>query len=260
MDYNIKIETFENNIFKTVNYNPFPKQQELHLALTQNKYNIVRKSRGMGCTTTMAIEATTQLSTIENFSIAYVASSYTSGVLFLDKVGDLSNQFNFKTNSFRKSGHKLLFDNGSSLTLIDKPADFRGNRFDWVIFDDCFNNKDIKHIIDMSMYMDSNKTIIATPQNGLDPFKRFYFAAVTQQSIFEPMDYLWYDHPNYSHDIEWVRGDVRIPADNSKMTAVRLLEFGFHRESPTYNRYLKMFGYSEDLSFDNFDSYAHSTY
>jgi hypothetical protein len=260
MDYNIEIETFENNTFKTLNYNPYPKQQELHLAIKRNPNNIVRKSRGMGCTTTAAVEVMMKLAKLNHYSIGYVASNYTSGIHFLDTVGRMFNQQNFKTNSFRISPHELRFNNGSVLKAIDMPQAMRGSRFQWIIFDDCFQNRNIKEIIDVSMSMDTKKTIIATPQDGLDPFKRFYFAAVTQKSNFKPMDYLWYDHPNYSHDIEWVRGEVRIPADNSNMTAVRLLEFGFHRESPTYNRYLKMFGYREDLSFDNFDSYAHSTY
>ena len=260
MEFNYKIRTFKDNIHQFVDYVPTPKQEEFHQKLNSHKHNILRKSRGVGGTTTIAVEAAERLISLCNYSIGYVPPMYTVGAIFMDKLRDLMDQHPNQMGVEKKLGGRLKLSNGSHIKIVNNPDQLCGERFDWLIFDDCFQADKVDEIMGISRKMDSERTLIGTPPEGRNPFKRYYYGAMTQLNEFEPTDYLWYDHPRYSHDLEWVRDNVRIPHDNSNITAVRLLEFGFHRESPTYTKFLRMFGHDYDYSFDDFSTYSSSTY
>lgn len=238
--------------FKNVDFHPTPKQEEIITNLRKHKYNIIRKSRQVGGTTTLLIEMIDAMLNSSGLRVAYVVPNnamipHIKSVL--NRILDIAH-IEIETN--KRDYIELV--NGSHVFILNEGAqkckyEVNCNK-DWVIFDEGAFMKELDILWGLAIGNDNvNVTILSTPNKHFTSFNKFYWDAVQGNNDFFITDYLWYDHPVFGVDIYWVKPNntmkIKDNSNTKNENEVRLLEMGWSRTSAGYERHLDMFGFDK---------------
>jgi hypothetical protein len=222
---------------------------------------VLRKSRQMGLTTILRAMCAEELLGVDGTSICYVAPSASSKVRFLMNVRDLLLSFGDVIEEVQDNSIKLK--NGSEIFGGNASDAFVGKRFERIIFDDCFYNDLGRKLFIASRPIMPKTVLISTPEPLMDDespyedvWKQIYFKALINDNNYEICDYMWWECERFNKDMVFIRGRVILPyKENDPAHNERLKQYGFRLVSPTYENYLKMYGYDANFLEDEFDEF-----
>jgi hypothetical protein len=230
--------------------------------IIKNTDNLVlRKSRQMGLTTILCTLCAEELLGVDGTSICYVAPMPSSKVRFLMNVRDLLLSFGDVIEKVKDNSIKLK--NGSEIFGGNNPDAFLGRRFQRLILDDCFHSDLGRKQFIASRPIMPKTVLVSTPEPTLDnenPYndiwKQIYFKALINDNDYTICDYMWWECERFNHDMVFIRGNVVLPhKPEDPAHNERLKQYGFRLVSPSYESYLKMFGYDANFLEDEFDEF-----
>lgn len=189
-----------------------PFQDEMIKFLHNNDLNLIKKSRQMYVTTTMAIYVTWNLIFKYDYSIGIVSNNMMLSHRFLNLVRRNLEKFRvgFKLEDEIVVDNKteIRLANGSSLKAFagNKGAG-RGYTINMFIFDEAAYIKDLEYIwsgAGMATIAQKGSKIIfaSTPNNAGDLFHKIWVGAKTETNDFNVIDLDWTMNPNYTKDIQ----------------------------------------------------------
>jgi hypothetical protein len=265
MYHNYKIKNGLFGSFDITPYEPIPKQIEIVNKLRENRFNIIRKSRGIGVSTAINVEVIDQ-ALRKRTNIMYVTPT-SSSRNELNMIVDTLQFSNIPEDSYVVRNKHIKFMNGSNINFIHKAHQYCSKSSDWVIMSEIAYHENINEMVYMvfpTLNEGGKITLSSTPTPKYTPFNGYYFEALKGDNDFVITDALWFDNPFFGEDVYWVHPDgssksgfsYKYEPDNLEMTN-RMLQLGWVRTSKKYQQHLKMYG--EENSNAKFEFEAHLT-
>lgn len=198
----------------------FEFQEDIIKAIHNNNLNIIKKSRQMYVSTTMAIYVTWCLIFKFDYAVAIISNNTSTSQRFLDTVR--RNLENFRVGF--KLEEEIVVDNKSQIRLANgsnirvfaghKGAG-RGYTIDFLIFDEAAYVKELEYIwmgLGMATTAVNGKIIFAsTPYKNGDLFHRAWIGSKTGENAFNSIDLDWTMNPRYTKGLEYKDGEPWSP-------------------------------------------------
>ena len=250
------LETKDNTQGGFVQFNLFPRQQEIVQAYEDHTYNLVTKPRQAGISTTTQAYMAVKVALADKNNpevILIIANKLKLAQKFLRGIKDYIIQMprwcwgpeyygtpeNEKRDIFEKSNSKteLELPNGCQIIAVATSEDaLRGHTPTWLVFDEAAfidNGADV-YAAAMSSVATGGKVILISTPNGQDSlYHKTYDGSKKGENRYHIIEMRWYEDPRYNKDLSWLK--VKNPDEKRDLTKdieyIEELEYEFSMQS-----------------------------
>lgn len=214
-DYQYAIKTYckiEHPTKGKILFNLYPFQEEALRAFSDNKYNIINKSRQMGISTLVAAYALMGMLFNDNYKVLVIATNQDVAKNMVLKVKVMFNNLPswLKRKSIDNNKLQLTLDNGSTIKAVaSSPTAGRSEALSLLIIDEAAFIDNIEQIwasSQMTLATGGDAILLSTP-NGVDNlFHKMWEDAKSKSApegleAFNPIELKWDLHPE--RDQKW---------------------------------------------------------
>ena len=225
----------------------FPKQKEFINNCLNHRFNIVRKPRQTGVSTTTALVVSTNIMFQENRKVLIIANKQDIAHEFLKKVKEFIKYAPdwMGINIIRETQGLVELNNGSIAKAVATSIDaLRSFSPTLLIMDEAAyidHSSDVWTAAQPALATGGGAILLSTP-NGMDElYYSIYDAAKNKRNNFHITEFKWYEDPRYNKQLKWIKGDIiiddwikRIVVEDDFITFKKLEENGFTATSPWF--------------------------
>jgi len=251
-------QTFDMTKDKNVPFKMFRRQRELVQNCINNRYNIIKKPRQAGVTTSISLFAACYMMFQEKRKVMIVANKQDMAFEMLKKIKEFIHFAPswMGINLTRIAQGILELNNGSLVKAFATSEDaLRGFTPTLLIIDEASNIRDGAEFWGAAhpSLASGGKCIICSTPRGMDEFYwAIYDAALNNKSNFYINEFKWYEDPRYNDKLKWTKGDLIIDTwlktkvkDEDYEVFERLEEKGFEPTSPWFEDQCRELNYDK---------------
>ncbi|PCI27522.1 hypothetical protein COB55_05630 [Candidatus Wolfebacteria bacterium] len=233
-----------------VPFKVFPRQREFIENCLKYDFNIVRKPRQTGVSTTAALFVATNAMFEDNRKTLIIANKQDTAHEFLKKVKSFVNYVPkwMGIKVIRETMGLIILNNGSEIKAVATSEDaLRGFTPTLLVMDEAAyidHGENVWTAAQPSLSTGGGAILLSTP-NGRDPlYYEIYDAAKNDKNNFHITEFKWFEDPRFNKNLTWTKGDMVIDdwlrrkvVEDDFITFDKLEERGF---TPTSSWFVDM--------------------